>query len=376
MHPLGCADAAVRRARRRGARSSTSPARPTCRCRCARAGCSRCWPRPGMPRRRTGPAELAAIRDALPFGVRMAERTGRRAGCRVCGLENLRATRRAPGGAAGRVAGGGGRRRTGGCTRTATGSPPHPPATGRSGTAYGATAEVGRRRATTAPRVHEQDVLAADPYRGDPARGGPGVAGSAPCSPTTRRGSRLPGIAAALRQGPDTEWAEPDAPGGRQLRRRRRRQRPLSRRPAGAHPRGDPADPRRGQHGDPAQVVWPRHVPRGRGTTPAGLRPWLAADPDGHRGGRQQRVVDGLVIDGDVVVGDGELGSLTLSQCTVSGASGWGSPAEAGNPGLAVRMVRGIAGRSRSAPPRRPWSCWTAWWTPRRAERPRGAVQG
>jgi hypothetical protein len=46
-----------------------------------------------------------------------------------------------------------------------------------------------------------------------------------------------------------------------------------------------------------------------------------------------------------VLVDDGELGSLTLSQCTVSGGVRVGQPGGAGNPGLAVRLVRGIAGQ-------------------------------
>ena len=97
--------------------------------------------------------------------------------------------------------------------------------------------------------------------------------------------------------------------------------------------------------GDPASASGPGAFAEGGAYAPAGLRPQLRGSLTVSGEGGSSLVVDGLVIDGDVIADDGELGSLTLSQCTVAGAVRVGQPGGAGNPGLAVRLVRGIAGQ-------------------------------
>jgi hypothetical protein len=96
--------------------------------------------------------------------------------------------------------------------------------------------------------------------------------------------------------------------------------------------------------GDPALAAGPGGFPDGGAYATAGLRPLVRGSLTVTGEGGSSLVVDGLVIGGDVVVNDGLLGSLTLSQCTVAGRVVAGRPGGAGNPGLAVRLVRVVAG--------------------------------
>jgi hypothetical protein len=196
--------------------------------------------------------------------------------------------------------------------------------------------------------VH-QDVLAADPYRGDPARGGPGVVAQRLVLDGIPAGPPLPGIGAALDR-VRSEWAEPGGPAGGSY--------VIAVGDNASYP-GDlrvhiPAATRlilvAAGIGNPAQASGPGTYPAGGAYSPAGLRPVVRGSLIVSGEGGSSLIVDGLVIDGDVVADDGELGSLALSQCTVAGGVRVGQPGGKGNPGLAVRLVRGIAGQVDSGP--------------------------
>jgi hypothetical protein len=290
------------------------------------------------------PGELAAIRDALPVGVRVGGQDLDPGRLRVSGLEDLAGdpASTSPVPLAGwQVAVDAVR---GKLFAYHDGAPATPTEDDRflARHCYGATAEVGAG-CYDRTAVH-QDVLAADPYRGDPARGGPGVVAQRAVLAGGPAGPALTGIAAAL----DTvqaEWAEPDGPvGGSYV---------IAVGDNASYP-GDlrvhvPAATRlilvAATIGDPASASGPGAFAEGGAYAPAGLRPQLRGSLTVSGEGGSSLVVDGLVIDGDVIADDGELGSLTLSQCTVAGAVRVGQPGGAGNPGLAVRLVRGIAGQ-------------------------------
>ena len=288
--------------------------------------------------------QLAAIRAALPIGVRIGEQDLDPSRLRVCGLENLAgdpaSTRPAP--LAGwQVAVDAVR---GKLFPYRDGAPAAPAGEDQflARHCYGATAEVGAG-SYDRTAVH-QDVLAADPYRGDPARGGPGAVAQRLVLDGSSARPALPDIAAALDRVRD-DWAEPDGPAGGSY--------VIAVGDNASYP-GDlqvhiPAATRlilvAASIGDPAQASGPGTFAAGGAYSPAGLRPVVRGSLTVSGEGGSSLIVDGLVIDGDVLVDDGELGSLTLSQCTVSGGVRAGQPGGAGNPGLAVRLVRGIAGQ-------------------------------
>ena len=296
-----------------------------------------------------GPGRLAAIRDALPCGVRIGGEDLDPSRLRVCGLEDLAgdpaSTQPAP--LAGwQVAVDAVHGRLfpyrDGVPATPTGDDQF-----LARHCYGATAEVGAG-CYDRTAVH-LDVLAADPYRGDPARGGPGVVAQRAVLAGATAGRASLSIAAALRR-VRNEWAEPGGlAGGSYV---------IAVGDNASYP-GDlrvhiPAATRlilvAASIGDPAQASGRGTFPAGGAYSPAGLRPVVRGSLTVSGDGGSSLIVDGLVIDGDVVVRDGELGSLALSQCTVSGGVRVGQPGGAGNPGLAVRLVRGIAGQVDSGP--------------------------
>lgn len=292
----------------------------------------------------SGPGQLAAIRDALPVGVRIGGQDLDPSRLRVCGLEDLAgdpaSTQPAPLGGWQVVVDA----VRGKLFPYRDGAPATPAEEDRflARHCYGATAEVGAG-CYDRTAVH-QDVLAADPYRGDPARGGPGVVAQRLVLDGSPAGPPLPGIAAALDKVRD-DWAEPGGPAGGSY--------VLAVGDNASYPGGlqvhVPAATRlilvAASIGDPAQASGPGTFPAGGAYTPAGLRPVVRGSLTVSGEGGSSLIVDGLVIDGDVLVDDGELGALVLSQCTVSGGVRVGQPGVAGNPGLAVRLVRGIAGR-------------------------------
>jgi Phage tail protein (Tail_P2_I) len=297
----------------------------------------------------TGPDQLAAIRDALPAGIRIGGQDLDPLRLRVAGLEDLAidpaGTEPAPlpgwQVAVDAVRGKLFPYRDGA---------PAAPGEGDGFLArhcYGATAEVGAG-CYDRTAVH-LDVLAADPYRGDPARGGPGVVAQRLVLGGSSAGPALPGIAAAL-EAVRADWAEPGGlAGGSYV---------IAVGDNASYP-GDlrvhiPAATRlilvAAGIGDPAQASGRGIFPAGGAYSPAGLRPVVRGSLTVSGEGGSSLIVDGLVIDGDVVADDGELGSLTLSQCTVAGGVRVGRPGGAGNPGVTVRLVRGIASQARFGP--------------------------
>ena len=296
-----------------------------------------------------GPGRIAAIRDALPIGVRIGEQDLDPSRLRVCGLEDLAgdpaSTRPAPLSgwqvAVDAV--------HGKLFPYLDGAPAAPAEEDQflARHCYGATAEVGAG-SYDRTAVH-LDVLAADPYRGDPARGGPGVVAQRAVLAGATAGRASLSIAAALRR-VRNEWAEPGGPAGGSY--------VIAVGDNASYP-GDlrvhiPAATRlilvAASIGDLAQASGRGTFPAGGAYSPAGLRPVVRGSLTVSGEGGSSLIVDGLVIDGDVVVRDGELGSIALSQCTVSGGVRVGRPGGAGNPGLAVRLVRGIAGQVRFGP--------------------------
>ena len=334
------------------------------------------------------PGVLAAIRDALPAGVRIGGQDLDPVRLRVCGLEDLArdGTGRAP--LAGwQVAVDTVRGRL---FPYRDGKPATP--SGDDGFlarhCYGATAEVGAG-CYDRTAVH-QDAVAADPYRGDPARGGPGVVAQRLVLAGDQAGPALPGIAEALATAGD-DWAADGGTGG-------------AADGAAGGGTGGAADGGTGGAadgaaggaadgaadgaaggaaggavggsyviavgdsgtyagglrvhipaatrlilaaatiGDPAQAAGPGVFPGGGAYATAGLRPLVRGSLTVTGEGGSSLVVDGLVIGGDLIVDDGLRGSLTISQCTVAGRVVAGRPDGAGNPGLAVRLVRAVAG--------------------------------
>ncbi len=307
-----------------------------------------------------GPAALAAaIRDALPIGVRVSGEDLDPHRLRVCGLEDLaRAVDEDPEsdpeaplpGWQVMIDAVRGRLHTyfGGVATDPVGSAQAPALAVRH--SYGAAAEVG---AGTHDRtgVHE-DALATDPYRGDPARGGPGVTGQRAVLARDPDGLAAPTIAQALQEAEDA-WAAGDLTGEG---------------PAGGthviaigddetYP-GDltvhvPAATRLVL----VAATWAERVLAGGEVLPPplgsydpqGLRPHLAGTLTITGDGGSSVVLDGLVVTGDVVVGESRLGSLAVSQCTIAGALrvGLGAPS---NLGLEARLVRSVCGPVRFGP--------------------------
>ena len=323
-----------------------------------------------------GPAALAAIRDALPIGVRVRGEDLDPHRLRVCGLEDLaravdedpEADPEAPlpgwqvmiDAVRGRL-----HPYFGGVATDPVGSAQAPALAVRH--SYGAAAEVG---AGTHDRtgVHE-DALATDPYRGDPGRGGPGATGQRAVLARDPDGLAAPTIAQALQEAEDA-WAAGDLAGEG---------------PAGGTYviaigddetyRGDltvhvPAATRLVL----VAATWAERVlPGGEvlppplgSYDPQGLRPHLAGTLTITGDGGSSVVLDGLVVTGDVVVGEGDvvvgesrLGSLAVSQCTIAGALrvGVGAPS---NQGSGRGWCARCAGRCGSARRRRAFGSATA----------------
>jgi Phage tail protein (Tail_P2_I) len=214
---------------------------------------------------------------------------------------------------------------------------------------YGATADVGAG-SHDRTAIHDE-VLAADPYRGDPARGGPGVTAQyavladAPADPDDLTES---GVAEALATA-EVAWAGDDSPAGGTL--------VIAVGDSARYP-VDAAGPIgvtvsvpeatrlvlvaaawRARTSGPGEVL----PPLVGAYDPQGLRPRLRGDVTVTGAGGSSVVLDGLVVEGDVVVAAGALGSLTLSGCTVSGTVRVGEGA-ATNPDVVVRVVRSRCG--------------------------------
>jgi hypothetical protein len=296
-----------------------------------------------------GPGALPAIRDALPAGVRIGGQDLDPVRLRVCGLEDLArdGTGPRPVALAGwQVAVDTVRGRL---FPYFDGAPAAPAGGFLARHCYGATAEVGAG-CYDRTAVH-QDVLAADSYRGDPDRGGPGVIAQRLVLAGDQAGPALPGIAEALAVVGD-EWAAADGGGGGTAGGGVGGSYVIAVGDSASYAGGlrvhIPAATRlilvAATIGDPALAAGPGGFPDGGAYATAGLRPLVRGSLTVTGEGGSSLVVDGLVIGGDVVVNDGLLGSLTLSQCTVAGRVVAGRPGGAGNPGLAVRLVRVVAG--------------------------------
>ena len=252
-------------------RSSSSRPRRTCRCRCARAGCSRCCAPPDA--RRTARRRRRRCRRASGSTATTA---GRRADPRVRPRGPRR--RRRPG-----IRWPAGRswstRSTGGCTRTATALAAPSRRRWRSGTAYGGMADVGAGTYDRTRRARARPRRRPVPRRPGPRRSRRDGAGRA-SSPTTRR-ARETGVAEALDGASGAGRPESRR---RHVRRRRRRQRPLPGRPDVAVP-ARPAWSSSPRLADARAGARRRRGPGPGVYAPEGLRPHLAGHAHGDRRG-------------------------------------------------------------------------------------------